>query len=145
MNGLAFFDTNILIYADDLDAPVKRAHAIIDLIEKSISGIIRSSFPMPRLLQEYFSITTRKLPHVDPAVAQRKVEILARSRMVRFTEDDVISAIELHRPVTDLVLGCADCAGRKIDPKASVLYSEDLAHGSSIAGVRIHNPFTDGK
>jgi hypothetical protein len=39
---------------------------------------------------------TRK-PRVDPAIAQRKVEILARGRLVRFTESDVIAAIELHR------------------------------------------------
>ena len=37
-----------------------------------------------------------KLP---PETAQRKVEIIARSRIVRFDLSDVIATIELHRLV----------------------------------------------
>jgi len=39
---------------------------------------------------------TRKLG-VAPETARRKVEILARGRVVRFEASDAIAAIELHR------------------------------------------------
>jgi hypothetical protein len=68
-------------------------------------------------------------------LAQRKVEVLARGRVVRFAEDDVISAIELHRlhriSFWDaMIVHSARLAG------ADVLYSEDLQHGAVLAGVR---------
>jgi predicted nucleic acid-binding protein len=41
-------------------------------------------------------VVTRKLG-VAPETARRKVEILARGRVVRFEASDAIAAIELHR------------------------------------------------
>jgi hypothetical protein len=49
-----------------------------------------------QVLQEYYATTKRKLK-VYPLVAQTKVEAFARGRVVRFTERDLIAAIELHR------------------------------------------------
>ncbi len=82
---------------------------------------------------------TRKLS-VAPDVAQRKVEILARARVVRFDTADVIAAIELHRQAgislwDALIVPAARSAG------AQVLYSEDLQPGSILGGVRVVNPF----
>lgn len=75
-----------------------------------------------------------------PEAAQRKVEILAKARGVRFEPADVIAAIELHRlrkiSFWDaLVVHAARCAG------ADVLYSEDLQAGAVNGGVRVVNPF----
>jgi len=93
MNGLAFFDTNILIYADDASAPGKQARAI-----QLVTDFQRRSMAVVSLqvMQEYFVAVTKKLG-VDPELAQRKVELLGRGRVVRFTESDVVAAIELHR------------------------------------------------
>ena len=93
MSGLAFFDTNILVYADDAFAPDKQARAIALISEHRRQGSMVISL---QVMQEYFAIATRKLG-VDSELAQRKVEILARGHVVRFVEQDVIAAIELHR------------------------------------------------
>ncbi|MBI1896768.1 MAG: PIN domain-containing protein [Acidobacteria bacterium] len=138
MNGLAFFDTNILIHADDRSDPKKRARAIALIAEHHRR---RSSVLSLQVMQEYYAAVTRKLG-VDPVIAQRKVEILARGKVVRFSERDVIAAIQLHRLTRisfwdAMIVHAARAAG------AAVLYSEDLQHGSVIAEVPVVNPFLD--
>src|SRR5260370_27069325 len=136
MNGLAFFDTNILIYADDASAPQKQARAIRLIADHQRRGLAVISL---QVMQEYFAAVTRKLG-VDPELAQRKVQLLARGAVVRFAEDDVIAAIELHRLTRisfwdAMIVHAARLAG------AAVLYTEDLQHGSALGGVSIVNPF----
>jgi predicted nucleic acid-binding protein len=138
MNGLAFFDTNVLVYADDTSAPEKRARAIALFAEHLRSGTAVVSL---QVLQEYFAAATRKL-RVAPEIAQRKVEILARGRVVRFETADVIAAIELHRLTQisfwdALIVHAARSAG------AAVLYTEDLQAGVVLGGVRVVNPFLE--
>jgi predicted nucleic acid-binding protein len=136
MSGLAFFDTNVLIYADDASAPEKRERAISLIVEHRRRNSLVVSL---QVLQEYFAAATRKLG-VAAETAQRKVEVLARGNVVRFTERDVIAAIELHRLVQisfwdAMIVHAARAAN------AAVLYSEDLGHGSVLAGVAVRNPF----
>jgi predicted nucleic acid-binding protein len=136
MNGIAFFDTNILVYADDASSPVKQERAITLLAEHLGNGTAAISL---QVLQEYFVAVTRKLM-VAPEVAQQKVEILARSKVVRFEPGDVIAAIELHRLTRvsfwdALIVHAARLAG------AAVLYSEDFQSGALLGGIRVINPF----
>ncbi len=136
MNGLAFFDTNVLVYADDASAPEKQSQAIALLADHLRRGTAVVSL---QVLQEYFVAATRKLG-VAPELAQRKVEILARARVVRFEPNDVIAAIELHRLTRisfwdALIVHAARSAG------AQALYSEDLQAGAVLGGVRVVNPF----
>jgi predicted nucleic acid-binding protein len=136
MNGLVFFDTNILVYSDDTASPEKQSRAI-DLI----AGHQRRGTAIVSLqvLQEYYAAVTRKLA-MDAELAQRKVQLLARGHIVRIDEDDVIAAIELNRLTRisfwdALIVQAARRAG------AAVLYSEDLQHGSVLGGVPVVNPF----
>lgn len=136
MNGLVFFDTNVLVYADDGSSPEKQNRAIALLAEHLRRGTAVVSL---QVLQEYFVAATRKLG-VTPEMAQRKVEILARARVVRFEPGDVIAAIELHRLTRisfwdALIVHAARSAG------VQALYSEDLQPGAVLAGVRLVNPF----
>jgi predicted nucleic acid-binding protein len=136
MNRPAFFDTNIFLYSDDASSPAKQARAIQLITGYQRSGLLVVSL---QVLQEYFAAATRKLG-VDPETAQRKVELLARARVVRFVEDDVIAAIEFHRlnriSFWDaMIVRAARLAG------TDLLYSEDLQHGAILGGVRIENPF----
>jgi len=66
--------------------------------------------------------------------------VLARGKVVRFTERDVIAAIKLHRLVRisfwDVMIVHAARAAN-----VAVLYSEDLGHGSVLGGVPVRNPF----
>jgi len=136
MSGLAFFDTNVLAYADDASAPKKRDGAMALFAEHLRAGTAVISL---QVLQEYFVTATRKLG-VTAELAQRKVEVMARARVVRLDAGDAIAAIELHRLSRisfwdALIVQAARLAG------AAVLYSEDLAGGSAIGGVRVVNPF----
>ena len=136
MTRAAFFDTNIFLYADDASSPDKQARAIRLITDYRRSDSLVVSL---QVLQEYFAAATRKLG-VDPATAQRKVQLLARARVVRFTEEDVIAAIELHRlhcvSFWDaMIVHAARLAG------TDVLYSEDLQHDATVGGVRVLNPF----
>ncbi len=137
-NGLAFFDTNILVYTDDSSSPDKQQKSITLFTEHFRRGTAVVSL---QVLQEYFVAATRKLG-IAPETAQRKIELLGQGRVVRFEVDDVIKAIELHRLTRisfwdSLILQAARQSG------ATILYSEDLQHGSVLAGVRIINPFAD--
>lgn len=136
INRLAFFDTNIFIYADDTSNPARQARAIQLVTDYRRSGLLVVSL---QVLQEYYVAATRKLG-VAPETAQQKVQLLTRARVVRFEESDVIAAIELHRlnqlSFWDaMIIHAARLAG------ADVLYSEDLQHAATLAGVRINNPF----
>jgi len=136
MKGLAFFDTNVLVYSDDASNPLKQATAIALLASHRRDNTLVLSL---QVLQEYYAATTRKL-RVDPAVAQGKVEALARGHVVRFTERDVIAAIELHR-LNQISFWDAMIVHAARAANASVLYSEDLADGATVAGVSVKNPF----
>ena len=136
MSALAFFDTNVLIYADDSSSlkKQKRAMALVAEHLRAQTAVVSL-----QVLQEYFVAVTRKLG-LTPEAAQRKVEILAKARVVRFEPADVIAAIELHRlrqiSFWDaLIVHAARCAG------AAVLYSEDLQARAVLGGVRVVNPF----
>jgi predicted nucleic acid-binding protein len=136
MNGLAFFDTNVLVYADDTSSLEKRDRAIALFAEHLRRGTAVVSL---QVLQEYFAAATRKLG-LTPEMAQRKVEIMARARVVRLGAGDVIAAIELHRLTQmsfwdALIVHAARSAG------AAVLYTEDLQSGAVLGGARVVNPF----
>jgi len=131
-----FFDTNVLIYADDKAALAKLRRALELLAEhrRARTGVVSM-----QVLQEYFVTVTRKL-RVDPAVARRKVELLAEFDVAAPEVGDILAAIDLHRlhgfSFWDaLVVRAAKQAG------CGVLYSEDMQGMREIDGVRIVNPF----
>jgi predicted nucleic acid-binding protein len=136
MSARSFFDTNVLVYADDKAAPTKQRRALALVAEHQRAGTGVVSL---QVLQEYFVTVTRKL-QVDPSIARRKVELLAEFDVAAPQVADILAAIDLHRlhglSFWDaLVLRSAKQAG------CSVLFSEDLQEAREIDGVRIVNPF----
>jgi predicted nucleic acid-binding protein len=131
-----FLDTNVLVYADDLDAGDKRTRARQVLAEllSSAAAVLST-----QVLQEFYVVATKKLS-VDPAIARRKVELLARADVVRIDEALILQAIDLHRLHT---LSFWDALVIKAAARAGCvrLLSEDLQEGRTIEGVRIENPF----
>jgi predicted nucleic acid-binding protein len=131
-----FFDTNVLLYADDLDAGAKRDRGR-ELLRDALSsgrGVLST-----QVLQEFFVIATGKLG-IDAAVARRKVELLATMDLVRVDLAMILAAIDLTRLHAlsfwdALILRAAATAG------CGVLLTEDLQHGQVIGGVRVENPF----
>lgn len=136
MNARSFFDTNILVYADDKRAGAKQSR-VIDLVaehRRDGTGVISL-----QVLQEYFVTVTRKL-NVDSPLARRKVEILSEFDVVVPEVTDILAAIDLHRlhgfSFWDaLVVRSAQQAGCR------VLFSEDFQAGREIDGVQIVDPF----
>lgn len=136
MSARSFFDTNVLVYADDQAEPSKQRRAL-DLIaehRRAGSGVLSL-----QVLQEYFVTVTRKLG-VDAAIARRKVELLAEFDVAAPQLADILAAIDLHRlhglPFWDaLIVQSAKQAG------CAVLYSEDMQHTRELNGLRIVNPF----
>jgi predicted nucleic acid-binding protein len=136
MSARSFFDTNICVYADDKSAPAKQRRAVELIVEhrRDRSGVVSL-----QVLQEYFVTVTRKL-HLDPAIARRKVELLAEFDVAAPGLPDILAAIDLHRLHNvsfwdALVLRSAQQAG------CSVLFSEDMQSGRVVDGIRIINPF----
>ncbi len=136
MSARSFFDTNVLVYADDKSAPAKRRRAIELVAEHRRAGTGVVSL---QVLQEYFVAATRKL-QVDAATARRKVELLSEFDVAAPDLADVLAAIDLHRlhgfSFWDaLVFRAARQSG------CSVLLSEDFQDRREVDGVRIVNPF----
>ena len=136
MSARSFFDTNVLIYADDKAVPAKQRRALELIAEHRRGGTGVVSL---QVLQEYFVTVTRKL-QLDPSIARRKVELLAEFDVATPALDDILAAIDLHRlhglSFWDaLVVRSARQAGCK------VLLTEDFQHGREIEGLRVVNPF----
>jgi len=136
MRARSFFDTNVLIYADDKSAPAKQRRAL-DLVaehRRAGTGVVSM-----QVLQEYFVTVTRKLG-VDARVARRKVELLAEFDVAAPDVLDILAAIDLHRlhefSFWDaLIWRAAKQAG------CGVLFTEDMQEGREIDGLRVINPF----
>jgi len=133
--GLAFFDTNVLVYADDATSPNQQEKAIA-----VFAGYLRRGTAVVSLqvLQEYFAVATRKLG-LAPEVAQRKWRSWL-APVVPFDAGDVIAAFGLHRLTQvsfwdALIVHAARSAG------ARVLFSEDVHAGTILGGVRVVNRF----
>jgi predicted nucleic acid-binding protein len=131
-----FFYTNVLIYADDLDAGSKNERALALMDEHIRSGTAVFS---TQVLQEFLVVATSKLG-VAADVARRKVELLGTQDVVQVDQEMILAAIDLHRLHSfsfwdGLVIQAAASAG------CARILTEDLQHGRTIDGVRIENPF----
>lgn len=136
MKERVFLDTNVLVTADDLDAGEKTPTAR-QIIRDALTN--RTGVVSTQVLQEFFVVSTRKLG-VDPAIARRKVELLASLEVVGIGLANILRAIDLHRLYAlsfwdALIVQSASSAG------CTRVLTEDMQHGQTIDGVRIENPF----
>ena len=131
-----FFDTNILIYADDADAGPKTATARA-LLRRAMSE--RRGVLSTQVLQEFYVNATKKL-RLDGAAARARVEVYLSFDVVTVTPALLLAAVDLNRLDNvsfwdALVIRSAEHAG------CDTLYSEDLQAGRRFGPVRIINPF----
>jgi len=136
MPARSFFDTNVLIYADDKAAPAKQRRALELVAEyrRARTGVVSL-----QVLQEYFVTVTRKL-HLDPAIARRKVELLAEFHVAAPDVSDILAAIDLHR-LHNLSFWDALIVRSAKQSGCTVLLSEDMQHTRDLDGLQIVNPF----
>ena len=136
MPARSFFDSSVLVYTDDRDAPAKQRRAL-DLLEEARlhgTGVLST-----QVLEEYFSAATRKL-RVDAIVVRQKVELFARYHVVVIQPDDILAAIDLHR-LHQLAIWDALILRAALHSGCAVLYSEDFQPGWEFGGLTIVNPF----
>jgi predicted nucleic acid-binding protein len=138
MNGRTFVDTDILIYAHDVDSKSKHSTArdILRELWSERTGVLGM-----QVLQEFYVNVTRKIPSPLPKDSARLV-ISAYSiwwMETTPTELSVAFRIEDESRVGswDALIVAAAKSG------ATRLLSEDLNPGQKIAGLRIENPFAE--
>lgn len=136
--GLVFVDTNVLVYAHDLDAGEKRraAAARLERLWDEQTGTLSV-----QVLQEFFVNATRKLAKPVVTAQAREVIRLYRPWVRKVTSTDtLVRATEIAELARlsfwdSLIVAAAEEAG------CEELLSEDMGHGQEIVGVRIVNPF----
>ena len=137
MSDVVFVDTNILIYAHDIDAGLKRERAIESLRVLWESGAGRISV---QVLQEFYVNATRK-PAKPVARSTAREVVGSYGAWVReaTTADTVLRASDIADLAQisfwdALIFASAEQSG------ATQLYSEDLNTGQSIVGIKVVNP-----
>jgi len=135
---MIFLDTNILVYAYDLDEKSKRqtAKAILADCWNDRSGVIST-----QVLQEFYVTLTRKLSSKLPASEARDVvsDFLPWS-IYQIAPTDIGEASEIEDQYgytfwDSLVITAAR------NSSAEVLYSEDMQDGQKLGDLKIINPF----
>ena len=134
----SFVDTNILIYADASDEQVKQraALALIKQLYDSACGVLST-----QVLQEYCYVALKKL-RLPVQHIRDQLDLYEQFEVVQVTPSIIRAGLELRQThsvgfYNVIIIASAQIAG------CSVLFSEDLNTGETIAGVRIVNPFAE--
>jgi predicted nucleic acid-binding protein len=132
-----FFDTNLIVYANDAADTRKQSRAI-----ELVAGAIRdgSAVISTQVMQEYASVAERKLDQNIDTI-QRQLLLLESLEVVQITPPLIRRSLELQsRYKIDYwdasILAAAEHAA------CSVLLSEDLNPGQLYVTVRVENPFS---
>ena len=131
-----FIDTNVLVYADSGDEPVKQSIALtlLNQLRLNQKGVLST-----QVLTEYCNVALNKLklPHAD---IREQMQFWQQYEVVQVTPDIIHAGLDLHQTRSlgyfdALIVAAAKTSG------CTVLYSEDMNAGEMVNGVRIVNPF----
>jgi predicted nucleic acid-binding protein len=137
MNDKTFVDTNVLIYAHDIDAGAK--HEIAKRIMRELWAE-RAGLLSTQVLQEFYVNVTRKIASPLSKVSARAVINSYASWCMENTLVDISTAFRIEDESQigfwdALIIASAAKGG------AMRLLSEDLNAGQTVMGVLIDNPF----
>ncbi len=128
-----FFDTNVLLYAQEAGRKGDLARVAL-----SAGGKISA-----QVLNEFTSVSRRKQRKDWPEIAEAIADALT------VVDSPLPLTIELHAAALALARDHgfsfydALIVAAAIEAGCDILYSEDLQHGRAIGGLTIHNPFLD--
>ena len=140
MSDRTFVDTNVLIYAHDVDAGRKHdiARELLRTLWAERAGILST-----QVLQEFYVNATRKIrkPLTKPE-ARTVVDTYTPWCVESIASGDLTSAFQIEDQARigfwdALIVAVAARSG------ARRIVSEDLNAGQSFAGVTIQNPFKE--
>jgi predicted nucleic acid-binding protein len=138
MTAKTFVDTNVLIYAHDIEAGTK--HETASAVLRELWGQ-RAGVLSPQVLQEFYVNVTKKIAKPLPKPSARAVVDCYTVWCTDTTAADISAAFRIEE---EAGIGFWDAlivaAARKA--RADRILSEDLNSGQIIAGVRIENPFS---
>ena len=137
MSAVAFVDSNILIYAHDRDAGVKRERAVAKLRELWDSGTGRLSV---QVLQEFYVNATQKLATPIARSTAREVIKTYGVWIHRATTVDTVTRAAELSDLARLSFWDALIVASAEEVGADELLSEDLNAGQAIAGIKVVNP-----
>ena len=135
-----FVDTNILVYAHDIDAGKKHETAR-RIVRKLWEG--QNAAISLQILQEFFITLTKKLKKpVSLKQAKDFLEMYSAWDVIHFQSIDLLEAVDLQIKYQlsfwdSLVIRAAHMADTPF------ILTEDLQHGQKIGQLRIHNPFLE--
>jgi predicted nucleic acid-binding protein len=141
MSGKTFVDTNILIYAHDLDAKEKylAAKEVLDELWANRTGVISA-----QVLQEFYVNVTRKLPKPLSKKIARTIVDTYVIWCVDVTPAEITTAFRIEDEARISFWDALICAAA-MKSGAERILSEDLNAGQRITGIRIENPFFRSK
>lgn len=139
--ALQFADTNLLIYAYDVNAGNKHhlARTRVDSLWASRNGCISI-----QVLQEFYVVGSRVLPVDTKEDLRARIASLSEWHVHAPKATDIVEAIDLHRRYRisfwdAMIVHSARALG------CSILWSEDLNHGQVFGDVTVRNPFNEVK
>src|SRR3989442_13878172 len=137
MSGKTFIDTNVLIYAHDIDASLKHqvAKAVLRELWSERAGLLSK-----QVLQEFYVNVTRKIASPLSKVSARAVINSYSGWCIENTLVDISTAFRIE---DESLIGFWDplVIASAVKGGATRLISEDLNSGQTVMGVRIENPF----
>jgi predicted nucleic acid-binding protein len=137
MNANVFVDTNVLVYAHDIDAGRKQLKALEILLDLRKQRSVAVSM---QVLQEFYSTVTRKLASRVPKDEAREIVEDFSYWCVETTPKEIMRAFQIEDEAR-INFWDAMIIAAAIRSGASLILSEDLNPGQAIAGIQIENPF----
>ena len=137
MSDKTFIDTNVLIYAHDIDADAKHkiAKGVLQELWTERTGVLSA-----QVLQEFYVNVTRKIPSPLSKDLARLVVSSYAIWCLETTPTEILAAFRIEDESRigfwdALIVSSAAKSG------ATRILSEDLNAGQRIAGILVVNPF----
>ena len=137
MTGRTFVDTNVLIYAHDVDAGTKRqtAQAILRELWSERTGTLSI-----QVLLEFYVNVTRKIPRPISKQSARILVTTYAAWCVDTTPAEIATAFQIE-DASRIGFWDALIVASALKSGAERIVSEDLNAGQLIAGILVENPF----
>jgi len=130
------FDTNVLIYALDSAAPFKQ-----EIAEQLVRrGPSMGAWLTTVVIGEFFNVATRRSFLTPRAAAQRVEDLMTFFPTIPYDARHLRIAAE-EAAAGRISFWDAVMLASAAEAGCTVCFSEDMAHGTRLGGIRVHNPF----
>jgi len=139
MKELSFVDTNILVYAYDIDSGNKHKLALnlIDSLWANRDGVLST-----QVLCEFFVTVTRKIPNPISIDYARQIikDYISSWKTIVITSDILLLAIDILKEHHFSFWDALICATARYSGAVRI-FTEDFQHKNTIDSIEFVNPF----